>query len=135
MQEEITIEEYYNFEENIDAERYRIAKNGTPVNDITFAEWKKNRDKFRQQGKDDIEKKRKFKTGIQLFKNQSELIKDDENTTEVIEREENDIIEDNDVNNVSNVVGENLKSETEIMSELENDLKGMKINAELFQED
>jgi len=41
MQEEMTIEEYYDFEENIDAERDRISKNGTQVNDTTFAEWKK----------------------------------------------------------------------------------------------
>jgi len=103
-------------------------KIGIPVNDTTFAEWKKRRDQFRAEGKEDMEKKRKFKTGLQLFKNEAELFKDDENATEVIEREDNQIEE-----TMETTKSTNLRSEKEIMDELDNDIKGIKINAELFQ--
>jgi len=135
MQEEMTIEEYYDFEENIDAERDRISREGKQVNDVTFAEWKKKRDLYRQENKDDNEKRRKFKTGIQLFRNQAELFKDDENAQEgEIEREENDIIEDTTMNNTMNSKNE-LRTEKEILEELDSDMKGIKINAELFKDD
>jgi len=136
MQEEMTMEEYYNLEENIDEEREVIGKNGTPVNDITFAEWKQKRDEFRQKGKDLDEKKKKKETGMQLFRNQANIFKDDENAEGNIEREDDNQLEDDTKDNTRKNTGMNdLRTENEIMDDLDNDLKGVKINAELFQED
>lgn len=133
MQEEMTIEEFYNFEEQIDAERDRISKGGTPVNDATFLEWKKKRDAFRKQGKEHAEKKKKSgQTGIQLFRDQSNLFKDDDNAEDVVREEENEDDNENTDNGLSNNVH---RSEKEILDDLENDIKGIKINAELFQGD
>jgi hypothetical protein len=129
LQEEMTVEEYINLEEQIDAERDRIGKSGTPVNEGTFLEWKKRRDEFRKQNKEFEEKKKKSGlTGVQLFKNQSNLFKDDENAEDV-EREDNQL--DDDVNLSEQIV----KTDQQMIEEIENDLKGIKINAELFQEE
>jgi len=43
IQEEMTAEEFINFEEQIDEERNRVAIKGIPVNDTTFGEWKKKK--------------------------------------------------------------------------------------------
>jgi hypothetical protein len=129
MQEEMTLEEFYYLEEQIDAERERISKTGTPVNEATFKEWKRKRDIFRKEKKEFEEKKKKSGlTGIQLFKSQSELFKDDENAEDV-EREDNQFEDDTKDN--STVV----KTEKEIMDDLDDQMKGIKINADLFQED
>lgn len=105
VQEEMTIEEYMDLEEQIDEERTRISINGTPVNDTTFKEWKRKRDEQRQKEKGHIKEdtdKNKKKTGIQLFKHDADIFKDDENATddiqyndrvfEVIEEEKKSII-------------------------------------------
>lgn len=133
MEEEMTIEEFYNWEESIDAERERVAKTGTPVRDDTFLAWKKKRDDFRKQGKELDEKKKKSAlTGIQLFKNQSNLFKDDENASDVVIDANQQAEEEKDTTINSNT---NIKSESDIMEDLDNDLKGIKINTELFQGD
>ncbi len=130
MQEEMTVEEYVNLEEQIDAERDRIGRSGIPVNDATFGEWKRRRDEFRKANKEFEEKKKKSgMTGIQLFKNQSNLFKDDENAQDV-EREDNVQLDETNENSLANV-----KTDKELIEEIENDLKGIKINAELFQEE
>jgi len=137
LQEEMTMEEYYNLEENIDAEREVIGREGTPVNDTTFAEWKKKRDEFRSKGKELDEKKKKTATGMQLFKNQSNLFKDDENAEANIEREDDNQLDDDTKDNTRKNTGmtDIPRTENEIMNDLDNDLKGVKVNAELFQED
>jgi len=95
MQEEMSIEEYMDLEEQIDAERERVAKNGRPVNDVTFKEWKEKRDELRKNQKAEEETKKKALTGIQLFKKQANLFKDDENAgTEVIKVDDTNQIED-----------------------------------------
>ena len=124
-QEEMTMEEYMNLEEQIDAERERISQNGTKVNDATFKEWKRKRDEFRAQEKD--EKVRDvFKsklTGVQLFKNQSELFKDDENAEDVkMDEIENNVLDDEE-------------DKKEDVKEVEEGVKDIKINEELFKEE
>jgi len=128
IQEEMTIDEYYNWEEQIDAERERISKTGTPVNDATFSEWKKKRDEFRNLGKEmDQKQKKSGQTGVQLFKNQNNVFKDDDNASDVVMNDQAD-----DDQKSSNLVE---RTEKEIMEDLENDLKGIKINTDLFQAD
>ena len=135
MQEEMSIDDYINLEEQIDSERERISKSGTPVNDNTFIEWKKKRDAFRKQGKEDEEKKRKFQTGIQLFKSQVGLFKDDENAEDTLEREEEKMAEESKGEDNTQNNDKVFKTEKEILDDLENELKGVKINTELFQND
>ena len=93
MQEEMTIEEYMDLEEQIDEERNRIAINGIQVNDITFKQWKMKRDEKRNKEKgilaEDIDKNKK-KTGIQLFKYDAGIFKDDENATDDIKYTNNE---------------------------------------------
>jgi len=85
MQEEMSIEEYMDLEEQIDAERERVSKLGKPVNDVTFKEWKEKRDEL----------KKKALTGLQLFRKQGNLFKDDENAgTEQIKVDENNQIDE-----------------------------------------
>ena len=92
-QEDMTQEEYMNLEEQIDIERARIAQNGTKVTEATFLEWKKKRDEFRkeeQKEEEEREKKLHMKsklTGVQLFKKQAELFKDDDDVTDLKEEE------------------------------------------------
>jgi len=118
MQEEMTIDEFYNWEEEVDAERDRLGKTGTPVTDETFNEWKKRRDEFRKQNKDDTEKKKKgLQTGRQLFKNQQELFKDDDNASDV------KLDEDTEAN---------IRDEVE---KVKDELKDVKIDEELFAGD
>lgn len=85
MQEEMTIEEYMDLEEQIDEERNRISLNGTPVNEITFKEWKRKRDEIRMKEKgitkDEMEKNKK-KTGIQLFRSDADMFQDDAEATD-----------------------------------------------------
>ena len=84
LQEEMTVEEFMDLEEQIDAERTRIAINGIPVNDTTFQEWKKKRDekRIKEGGYVQEDPKNKKKTGLQLFKANSAIFKDDENATD-----------------------------------------------------
>lgn len=96
MQEEMGVEEYMDLEEQIDEERERVAKSGTQVNDATFKVWKEKRDEIRAQQKKEEEKKKKSAlTGLQLFKNQANLFKDDDNAgDEVIRVDESNQIEE-----------------------------------------
>lgn len=119
-QEEMTIEDFYNLEEQIDEERDRIAKSGTPVNEKTFLEWKKKRDEFRKNGQLETKTKKKVQTGLQLFRNQANLFKDDENAQD-IERDENQQSEDEE-----NDEGKHSENK---------ELNGVKVNSELFQDD
>lgn len=97
MQEEMSIEEYMDLEEQIDVERERVSKNGKQVNDATFKEWKTKRDEFRKNQKVEEERKKKVLTGIQLFKKQSNLFKDDENAgTEAIKVDETNQVDEKD---------------------------------------
>lgn len=133
MQEEMTIEEFVNLEEHIDAERERIGKIGTPVTDDTFKKWKEGRDAARAQSKMD-ESKKKQQTGIQLFKNQANLFKDDDNAEDV-EREDN-IIDNNETTTNTNITEiSKARANDETLSDLQNDLKGIKINTDLFKEE
>lgn len=93
----MSIEEYMDLEEQIDAERERVSKEGKPVNDATFREWKEKRDELRKKQKADEEIKKKALTGLQLFKKQGNLFKDDENaeSDQIKVDEENQLEEEN----------------------------------------
>jgi len=119
VQEEMTIEEYMDLEEQIDAERTRIALNGKQVNETTFQEWKKRRDEQRAKEKgvpkEDLSKK---KTGIQLFKANSAIFKDDENATDDIKyTNENELPEEEKKGEKDDVI---------------NEFQKVKINEDLF---
>jgi hypothetical protein len=133
IQEEMAMEDYYNLEEQIDQERERVAMNGTPVNDKTFAEWKKNRESFKTNKKETDLKNKKIQTGIQLFRNEQNNFKDDENAEETIEREDNNQLEE--LNEFGDKKETKIRTEKEIMEELDENLKDMKVNEELFQDE
>jgi len=139
-QEDMTIEEFIDLEEQIDAERERISVNGTKVTEETFREWKKKRDEWRAGAKEEKEKidmKSKF-TGVQLFKKQADLFQDDENAAgkDDIKQDEGEIDTNNNDNvNKGVIKEEEVKTEEEIIKELDNEMKEIKINEELFKED
>jgi hypothetical protein len=114
----MTIEEYANLEEQIDTERERVGKIGTPVNDTTFLEWKKKRDEFRKQNKDFAEKKVGLVTGMQLFKKSANLFKDDEDAAETFENENNQL--------------DDIREEVD---KLKGEIDGVKVDTELFGEE
>jgi hypothetical protein len=87
MQEEMGVEDYMDLEQQIDEERERVSKTGIQVNEATFKIWKEKRDLLREEQRKEEEKKKKSAlTGIELFKKQANLFKDDENAGEEIIR-------------------------------------------------
>ena len=128
----MTIDEFMDLEEQIDEERARISENGTKVTEETFREWKKKRDEFRKGEKDEQENdnmKSKL-TGVQLFKKQADLFKDDENAEDLkIDNEEDE--KDNNENNNNNIND----GDTNINDGKEKKDKEIKINEELFNEE
>ena len=136
LQEEMTMEEYMDLEEQIDEERMRISENGHKVTDETFKIWKQKRDEFRAQEKTEKDKlamKSKL-TGVQLFKDQKNEFKDDDNAEDVkMDEIENNIIEDDNTNKDNIISNEPPKTEEEIIKELENEMKEIKINEDLFK--
>ena len=150
-QEDMTSEEYMNLEAQIDEERARISVNGTKVDEKSFLEWKRKRDEFRKiEEAERIEEEKKLHqksklTGVQLFKKQAELFKDDEDAQDLKEEQEEEKKEREKEEGIVNpdkdqimegVLGkEEKKSEEEIMNELDKGLKDVKINEELFKED
>ena len=132
----MTIDEYMDLEEQIDAERERIAANGTKVNENTFKEWKIKRDEFRNATKDEKEKDVMISklTGVQLFQKQSDIFKDDENAEEIkMDEIENNFLEDEENKaNKEKKEGNNLPKEKlndeEDLKDGENEEKDVKIN-------
>lgn len=141
----MSMEEYMDLEEQIDAERERVSVSGKKVNDATFKEWKERRDELRSKQKTEDATKKKALTGIQLFRKQGNLFKDDENATgDVIKVDELNQMEE-EVKQVKTDSKLNLKiffrkflnlkfyfNLEEIIEDLENQLNGVKINTELF---
>ena len=81
------VEDYMDLEEQIDEERNRVSKTGTIVNDASFAIWKEKRDILRKEQLLGEEKKKKSAlTGLQLFKKEGNIFKDDENAGEELIR-------------------------------------------------
>lgn len=135
----MSMEEYMDLEEQIDAERERVSVSGKKVNDATFKEWKEKRDELRSKQKAEDATKKKALTGIQLFRKQGNLFKDDENATgDVIKVDELNQMEE-EVKQVKTDSNFNLKKIyfilEEIIEDLENQLNGVKINTELFSGD
>ena len=152
-QEEMTSEEYMNLEAQIDEERARISVNGTKVDEKSFLEWKKKRDEFRkieEAEKVELEKKLHQKsklTGVQLFKKQAELFKDDEDAQDLKEEQEQEkkerekeegVVAPDKDQVMEGVLGEQngeKKTDEEGTKELEEGMKDVKINEDLFKED
>jgi hypothetical protein len=152
-QEEMTSEEYMNLEAQIDEERARISVNGTKVDEKSFLEWKRKRDEFRkieEAEKVELEKKLHQKsklTGVQLFKKQAELFKDDEDAQDLKEEQEQEkkerekeegVVAPDKDQVMEGVLGEQngeKKTDEEGAKELEEGMKDVKINEDLFKED
>ena len=150
-QEDMTSEEYMNLEAQIDEERARISANGTKVDEKSFLEWKKKRDEFRKlEDAERIEQEKKLHqksklTGVQLFKKQAELFKDDEDAQDLKEEQEQEKKErekeegivgpDNDQVTKGVLEGEEKKDAEEDAEKLEEEMKDVKINEDLFKED
>jgi hypothetical protein len=150
-QEDMTSEEYMNLEAQIDEERARISANGTKVDEKSFLEWKKKRDEFRKlEDAERIEQEKKLHqksklTGVQLFKKQAELFKDDEDAQDLKEEQEQEKKErekeegivgpDNDQVTKGVLEGEEKKDVEEDAEKLEEEMKDVKINEDLFKED
>ena len=149
-QEDMTSEEYMNLEAQIDEERARISVNGTKVDEKSFLEWKKKRDEFRkieEQEKIEQEKKLHQKsklTGVQLFKKQAELFKDDEDAQDLKEEQEQEqkerekeegIVSPDKDQVMEGVLGKEEKTDEEKINELDQGLKDVKINEDLFKEE
>ena len=150
-QEDMTSEEYMNLEAQIDEERARISANGTKVDEKSFLEWKKKRDEFRKlEDAERIEQEKKLHqksklTGVQLFKKQAELFKDDEDAQDLKEEQEREKKErekeegivgpDNDQVTKGVLEGEEKKDVEEDAEKLEEEMKDVKINEDLFKED
>ena len=133
----------------IDEERARISVNGTKVDEKSFLEWKKKRDEFRKiEEAEKVEQEKKLHqksklTGVQLFKKQAELFKDDEDAQDLKEEQEQEKKEREEEEGTINpdkdqvmegVLGKEEKNENEI-NELDEGLKDVKINEDLFKED
>ena len=146
-QEDMTAEEYMNLEAQIDEERARISVNGTRVDEKSFLEWKRKRDEFRkieEAERVELEKKLHQKsklTGVQLFKKQAELFKDDEDAEDLKEEQEQEKKErekeEGNTGPDKDQVMEGVidKKEEEDVKEITEGLKDVKINEDLFKED
>jgi hypothetical protein len=124
VQEEMTIDEYQDLEETIDAERERLAVGGTKINEKVFLEWKakKAQNKLESNPKQKDELLKKLKTGRQLFDINKEIYKDDENADdEVYENEFNELVDET----------KNLQDE--LWGRKEENTEKVEVNAELFQ--
>ena len=143
----MTAEEYMNLEAQIDEERARISVNGTRVDEKSFLEWKRKRDEFRkieEAERIELEKKLHQKsklTGVQLFKKQAELFKDDEDAEDLKEEQEQEKKErekeEGNTGPDKDQVMEGVidKNEEEGVKEISEGLKDVKINEDLFKED
>jgi hypothetical protein len=145
-QEDMTSEEYMNLEAQIDEERERIKVNGTKVNEKTFLEWKRKRDEFRkieEAEKMEMEKKLHEKsklTGVQLFKKQAELFKDDEDAQDLKEEQELEKLErEKEGGEVGpdkdQIMSGIIDKEDEDVKDVEKGIKDVKIDEDLFKDD
>lgn len=94
-QEELTFEEFHDLEEKIDAERARVAENGTKVTEKTLKEWneKRRREKERLGGKkNDLLKK--LKTGKELWSTSHIDFQDDENADDEVYKDEDNQLDE-----------------------------------------
>lgn len=95
-QEDMTFEEFHDLEEKIDAERERVALNGTKVTEFTLADWLEKRkiEKEKSYGHKKLELLKKLKTGRELFNTNKDDFKDDENADDDVYIREDNQLED-----------------------------------------
>ena len=127
--------------------------NGTKVNEKTFLEWKRKRDEFRKQEEaEKIEEEKKLHeksklTGVQLFKKQAELFKDDEDAQDLKEEQEKEKIErekeggevgpdkDQIMKGVIDKDKDKEEEDEKEVKDVQEGIKDVKINEDLFKED
>ena len=135
-----------NLEAQIDEERARIAVNGTKVDEKSFMEWKKKRDEFRKiEEAERIEQEKKLHqksklTGVQLFKKQAELFKDDEDAQDLKEEQELEKLErEKEGGEVGpdkdQIMSGIIDKEDEDVKDVEKGIKDVKIDEDLFKDD
>eukprot|EP00340_Litonotus_pictus_P010213 CAMPEP_0170514956 /NCGR_PEP_ID=MMETSP0209-20121228/1447_1 /TAXON_ID=665100 ORGANISM="Litonotus pictus, Strain P1" /NCGR_SAMPLE_ID=MMETSP0209 /ASSEMBLY_ACC=CAM_ASM_000301 /LENGTH=373 /DNA_ID=CAMNT_0010799231 /DNA_START=1 /DNA_END=1122 /DNA_ORIENTATION=- len=130
IQEEMTFEEFHDLEEKIDVERERVAENGTKVTEKSLAEWieRRIREKEKygtgQKKKEDLLKK--LKTGKELFINNKDGFKDDENADEDVYENEGNELEEETKNLQDQLWGKETKEE---------DKDKVKVDEDLFKEE
>ena len=148
-QEDMTSEEYMNLEAQIDEERERIKVNENKVTEKTLEEWKRKRDEFRKQEEAErIEQEKKLHeksklTGVQLFKKQADLFKDDEDAQDLKEEQEKEKIEREkeggdvgpDKDQIMQGVIDKEEEDEKDVNEIKEGIKDVKINEDLFKED
>ncbi len=81
-EEDMTLDEFHDLEEKIDAERERISTNGTKVTEKTLFQWLERRKKEKELDPSvskKLEMLKKLKTGRELFNDNKDVYKDDEN--------------------------------------------------------
>lgn len=95
-QEDMTFDEFHDLEEKIDAERERVALNGTKVTEYTLADWLEKRkiEKEKSYGHKKLELLKKLKTGRELFNTNKDDFKDDENADDDVYIREDNQLED-----------------------------------------
>jgi len=135
-QEDMTFEEFLNLEEQIDEERTRITQFGRPVTDENYEVWRKARDERRDKTRTEKEKEFALRqTGIQLFQNSQKnniVIQDDEGAAEELKAgnaEDIDVLEEIVERDI---FFKDIKDDENTLDELSKQLKGIKVNAELF---
>lgn len=135
MQEEMTFEEFHDLEEKIDAERDRVAINGTKVTEKTLAEWldKRKKEKEKSGGVKKIDLLKKLKTGRELFTDNTNIYKDDDNADDDVYENEGNQLED-ETKNLQDVLWgkneENVKVDEDLFKEGDDNLDDIDLNDE-----
>ena len=120
IQDDMTFEEFHDLEEKVDAERARVAENGTKVTEKTLAEWieKRKKEKDKTVDKKKLELLKKLKTGKELFMNNNEEFKDDENADDDVYENQGNQLEDETKNLQNQLWGkEDVKIDTDLFKD------------------
>lgn len=144
QQEDMTFEEFQDLEEKIDAEREKLAENGTKLNEKLFKEWVEKRRKEKEKTTDEkkLDLIKKLKTGRELFSSNKDDFKDDENADEdkydnefnALEEETKNIQEQLWTNNVESKNDETVKIDENLFKDGDvNDLDDIDLNEDNCQ--
>jgi hypothetical protein len=130
QQEDMTFEEFQDLELKVDAERDRVALNGTKVTEDTFNAWierrKKEKEKYGNTDKK-AELLKKLKTGKELFLDNKNNYQDDDNADDELYENQNNDLEDLTKNLQNELWGKT--------DEDENKKEDVKVDEELFKDE
>ncbi len=119
-EEDFTLDEFHDLEEKIDAERERISKNGTKVTEKTLFEWIERR-KREKELDPSVSKKmeilKKLKTGRELFNDNKNDYKDDDNADDDIY-----VNQGNDIDEETKLLQDQLWGKEEVSVKVDTDL-------------